>query len=259
MSDTGAADPRLSAALAAHLRRPSPAARAEVLAALAGARVFVPVHARHRPPDDDGRSTGSETLLLTLVGSAGGRALPLFLEIGQAVQFRPGARPVPLSGPEACRGALDDGAVAVLVDPPGAALAVSGAELRELAAGRVPVTGAPLSARRTAEPLRPPDASDPALLRALGEALRDEPVREARLLEGPDGLVLGVVLDAGASAAEPDPAVVVALARRVLPRVPGVELALTVVRPGGPGLPVSLPRPGLLARARRRAALRPDR
>ena len=256
MDDTGAADPRLAAALAGHAARPSASARAEVLAALVGARVFVPVTAPHRPRDAHGRSTGSETLLLTLVGSAGGRALPLFLEIGQAVAFRPGARPVPLSGPQACSGALDDGAVAVLLDPPGAALPITGAELRELAEGRVPVPGAPLSSRRTTEALTAPAAADPELLQALARALRGEPVRSARLLEGADGLVLGVVVEDGG---EPDPAVVAALALRVLTEVAAPGLAVAAVAPDGPGLPVPLRRSGLLAGRWRRGGLRPDR
>ena len=242
MGDTGAADPRLAAALAAPgVRRPG-AARAEVLAALAGARVFAAITAIGTAEHVDA-GTGlraestAEMALLTLVGSAGGRAVPLFLDAVSAVGFRPGARPVPLRGPEACRAALEDGAVAVLLDPPGTALPVTGAELRELAGGRVPVAGAALSSRLTDEPLsRPADVGTDLLVR-LADALRSEPVRAARVLQGPDGLVVGVVPDGALG-----PAALTALASRVLPRVGEPALAVAVVPPAGPGVRVPLRR-----------------
>jgi hypothetical protein len=144
---------------------------------------------------------------------------------------------VPLPGPEACAAALEDGAVAVLVDPPGAALVVTGTELRELAGGRVPVAGAPLSSSRSSHVLTAPAHADAALLRALADALHGEPVRAARLLAGPDGPVLGVVTG------EPQaPAALAALAGRVLPRAGVPELAVAEVPADGPGVPVPLRR-----------------
>lgn len=252
MSDTGSADPRLAAALVAYAATGTAASRVEALAAVAGARLFAAVTAtstaEHVEAGTGLRAESSaEMALLSLVGSAGGRAVPLFLDAGGAVAFRPGARPVPLPGPEACAAALEDGAVAVLVDPPGAALVVTGAELRELAAGRVPVGGAPLSAVRTATALTAPVDVDAGLLRVLGEALQDEPVRAARLLAGPDGPVLGVVVDAPLA-----PAQLAALAGRVLPKTGVPDLALAEVAAEGPGQPVPLPR-------RRRWSLRRGR
>ena len=252
MSDTGRADPRLAAALEAYAGTGTAAARAEALAAVAGARLFAAVTATSTAEHVDA-GTGlraestAEMALLTLVGSAGGRAVPLFLDAGAAVAFRPGARPVPLPGPEACAAALEDGAVAVLVDPPGAALVVTGTDLRELAAGRVPVPGAPLSTARTATALGAPADADGALLCGLAAALRDEPVRSARLLAGPDGPVLGVVADGALT-----PAQLAALAARVLPRAQVPDLALAEVPADGPGLPVPL-------RRRRRWSLRRGR
>ena len=242
MSDTGLADPRLAAALLAYVARGTPAARAEALAAVAGARLFAAVTAvstaEHVEAGTGLRAESTaEMALLTLVGSAGGRAVPLFLDAGAAVAFRPGARPVPLPGPEACAAALEDGAVAVLVDPPGAALVVTGADLRELAGGRVPVAGAPLSTASTTTALTPPADVDAALLSALAEALSDEPVRTARLLAGPDGPVLGVVADGSLT-----PGQLAALAARVLPRAGVAELALAQVAADGPGVPVPLRR-----------------
>jgi hypothetical protein len=251
VSDTGLADPALAAALTGWQSAPAPATRAGALAALAGARVFVAVTARstgeHLDPETGLRAeSGAQMSLLTLAGSSG-RGLPVFLDVAAVVGFADGARPVPVRAPEACAAALQDGAVAVVVDPAGAALVLTGAELAELAAGRVPVPGAALSTRTApaalAEPVQPPE---PALLAALAEGLRGEPVVAARLLDGPDGLVLGIVPD-GAY----DAGALAALAARLAPRLPA-PLDLTVVGPDGPGVPVPLPR-------RRRLPVRPSR
>ena len=267
MSDSGLPDARLAAALTIWRATTSPADRAEVLAALCGARVFVAITAtstaEHVEPGTGLRAESSaEMALLSLVGSAGGRAVPLFLDAGGPVAFRTGARPLPLPAPEACSAALQDGAVAVLLDPPGAALPLSGEELRELACGRVPIAGTALSARLTSTALHEPGEVDPALVRALSAALRDEPVRQARLLEGPDGLVLGVTPDRDADldtadldAAGLDAAGLAALAGRVLPRLRGVlppaGLDLAVVGPDAPGRVVPL-----RSASRRRGRLR---
>ena len=251
MVEDGTADARLAAALTAHAAAPTVAARTEVVAALAGARVFVAITAtstaEHVERGTGLRAESSAVMaLLSLVGSAGGRAVPLFLDAGTAVAFRAGARPVPLPAPEACGAALDDGAVAVLLDPGGAALAVSGDELTELAGGRVAITGTGLSSRRTTAGLTAPKGHHPRLTAALGRALRREPVDGARLLQGPDGLVLGVVADL-------DAAGLAALAGRVLQQVRSVlperGLDVAVVPSRGVGSPVPLRR-GLLRRGR---------
>lgn len=245
MSDTGLPDPRLAAALAAWSAAPAPATRGEVLAALVGARVFVAITASSTAVHVDAGTglraeSSAEMALLSLVGSAGGRAVPLFLDAAGPASFRDGARPVPLPAAGACGAALQDGAVAVLVDPPGAALAVTGAELAELAAGRVAISGTGLSTRRAASALTAPEAVDPDLLKALARALRREPVTSARVLQGPDGLVLGLVADL-------EPAALAAVAARLLTRVrealPPGGLDVAVVPPHGPGTTV-LPRPG---------------
>ena len=256
VGDTGGADPRLAAALARLTATPGTAARAEVLAALVGARVFAPVTARSTAEHVEEHTglraeSSAEMVLLSLVGSAGGRAVPLFVDAAGAVSFRAGARPVPLPGPDACAAALQDGAAGVLLDPPGAALALTGPELHELALGRVPVAGAPLSTARTTAPLTAPSDADPDLLARVADALQGEPVQAARLLQGPDGPVLGVVPQAPL-----DAAALAALAARVLPSVGVADLALAVVAPGGPGLAVPLRQaPGRRSWWR----LRPDR
>lgn len=247
MSDTGLADPEVVSALAAWSAGPVPATRARALAVLATARVFAAVSARstaeHVDPGTGLRAESTaEMALVTLAGSSG-RGVPVFLDVPSLTAFAEGVRPVRLTLAQACAAALDDGAVALLVDPPGAALVLTGLELTELAAGRVPVPGAALSARTTAQALTTPAEVDRQLLSALGRALRGEPVSAARLLQGPDGLVLGVV-----PRGPLDPAALAALAGRLAPRIPE-PLDLTAVPPEGPGLDVPLPR-GWLRRGR---------
>ena len=248
-ADDGFADPVLVAALAAWAGDPGPRSRARALTALAAARVFAAITARstaeHLDPGTGLRVESTAEMALVVLAGSTGRGVPVFLDVPSLLGFTDGARPVRLSAAEACRAALDDGAVALVVDPQGAALVLGGAELPELAAGRVPVAGAPLSARSTTERLRHPvDQPDPELLRRLGRALAGEPVVAARLLDGPDGPVLGVV------PREPlEPAALAALAGRIAPRL-SAPLDLAVVAPQGPGTPVPLARRWSLRRGR---------
>lgn len=235
--DTGEADPRLGAALHAWQASPGPAQRAEVLAAFVDARVFVCLAVR---------PTGGtvDMALLSVVRTDSTRLLPVFSD-GHVVQvWRREARPVPLPGAQACATARDDGAVGVLLDPSGAALFIDADELERLARGWVPVAGTGLASRRTTVALTAPSVrADTALVEALGAALVAEPVQSASLLQGPDGLVLGLVPVPGAAL---DPAALAALANRVVrrlgPSLPPDGLDVTVVPPAGPGQPVSLRR-----------------
>ena len=242
MADTGEPDARLAAALGRVRAVPvaTGADRVEVLAALVTARVFAAVTAtstaEHVEPGTGLRAESSaEMALFTLVGSAGGRAVPVFLDAAGAVGFRPGARPVARTGQEVCTAALQDGAVAVLLDPAGAAMPVGGGELTEVAAGRVPVAGAALSSRRVEHALTTPTQLDQGMLRALARALQGEPVSSARLLDGPDGPVLGLV-----PARPLDAAGLTALASRVLPRLAGRQVDVTLVPEIGPGVEVAV-------------------
>lgn len=236
-ADDGAADPRLAAALAR-------GGLAEVLAALVTARVFLPLAAQALATEESAvpglrQESSAEMSLLSLVSSRGQRALPAFLAAQDVPRWRPEARPVPVPGAQACRTVLEDGADALLLDPAGAAVPITGAALAELAAGRVPVPGAALSTRTAEVELVAGDVS-PELLAALGSALAGEAVTGARVLAGPDGPVLGVVMALA-------PTELVALAARVRGRLgaalPAGGLDLAVVPADGPGqvVPVAPP------------------
>ena len=241
MSDDGTADPRLAAALQAF--DGSPVARAEVLAALAGARLFVAITAtstaEHVEVGTGLRAESSaEMALVSMVASDGERAIPAFADTVALRHWRLDVRPVPVGAGYLARAALDDGAAAVLLDPTGAGLVVRRTELESIAAGYVPVPGADLAARRAVAELTPPTEVDPVLVQALAAALAPEHPRAARLLDGPAGPVIGI-----APRRPLDPPALAALARRVMVRLgdalPAEGLDLTVVPRTGPGHPVS--------------------
>ena len=238
MADDGLAEPALAEALAAR-------SHAHVLSALAGARVFSAVSAVATAQEVTAaglRAESTAEMAVLLLEAEGARALRVFTWVPALLAWRPDARPVALTGPEACRAALDEGARALVLDPGGPAWEVGEEEVRALSAGYVPVVGAPLATRRTEVELGPPAQPVPQdLLAALEAALAGERLRSAQVLEGPDGLVLGVsprrALDAPALAA---------LAQRVMARLgdalPPEGLDLAQVPAGGPGAALRLRR-----------------
>ena len=240
--DDGAANPVLALALRQWQADPAPAARARVLAALPGARLFVGVTATAtgREPTGLRAESGADLSVVSVVAPDGRRALVALSSLAELARWEPTLRPVALTAPRLCAGALSDGAEAVLLDPAGAHLTLSGTELAELAAGRVPVAGAPLSLHtgRLTEPHDRPPAS---FLASLARALAGEQVVSARVLDGPTGLVLGVVprrsLEAAGLAA-----LAQRLARRLGQDLPTGGLDLAVVGTDGPGVPVPLRR-----------------
>ena len=243
--DDGAPDPRLAAAVAGS--DGSAAAEGELLAALAGARVFLALAAEALATEQSTvpglrQESAAQMSLLSVVSSSGARALPAFLDGHQVQRWRPEARPVPAAGPLACQAVLEDGAQALLLDPLGAAVAVSGEPLSELAAGRVPVAGAALSTRRGQVELGEGPPAPPALLEALSRALAPEGLAAARLLRGPDGPVLAVTPREALPAHE-----LAAFAARVQGRLgadlPREGLDLAVLPDGEQGQRVVLPRP----------------
>ncbi|MBV9093906.1 MAG: SseB family protein [Streptosporangiaceae bacterium] len=138
--DRGAADPRLAATLAAYAA--GQASEHAALAALAAARLLVPVvavlaggagHADSRNRDKD-----SEMMLPTLIGRDGRPALPAFTCTEALALWRKDARPVPAEAPRVWHAAVDGGC-AVVIDVAGPVpVAVEGARLAALAAGRPP-------------------------------------------------------------------------------------------------------------------------
>ncbi len=136
--DDGAPDPVLRAALAAH--RAGDAGPVEVLAALASARLLVPVVAVVGET-----TTGSHGLLqekssdmaaVLLTGADGRTALLAFTGADSLAAWDPAARPVPVTTTTAALAAVQEGAAAVVVDVAGpASYVVAGTHLRPLAAG----------------------------------------------------------------------------------------------------------------------------
>lgn len=250
-ADRGDADPRLAAGLRS-LAAGEAGARAEVLAALVGARVFAAITAtataEHTESGTGLRAESSAEMAVVLLEAPdGSRALPVFSDLGALGRWRQDARPVPLTGAQACVAALDERAGAVVLDQ-----AVTVTELATLAAGWVPVTGSALAARHQETALRPAERPAPEdLVLALRTALAGERLVSARWLTGPEGAVLGV-----AATPELTPTELAGLAQRLVSRLgdrlPAAGLDLAQVPALGPGQE-------LLARPRRLGWLRRDR
>jgi hypothetical protein len=144
--DRGVADPRAAAALAAY--QAGQDSEQAALTALAAARLLVPViavladgTAAHSDKDSDkdrGRNgdKNSEMVLPTLIGRDGRPAVLAFTSLDALARWRPNARPVPAEADRVWRAAVADGC-AVVIDVAGPVpLAVEGARLQALAAGR---------------------------------------------------------------------------------------------------------------------------
>jgi hypothetical protein len=134
--DRGAADPLLTAALAAY--QVGQGSEQAALTALAAARLLVPVIAvlaagvaGSQQGDKD-----SEMVLPTLIGRDGRPAVLAFTGLDALVRWRPDARPMPAEADRVWRAAVADGC-AVVIDVAGPVpLAVEGARLVALAAGQ---------------------------------------------------------------------------------------------------------------------------
>jgi hypothetical protein len=138
--DDGAADPRVTAALAAYYA--GQGSEQDALTALAAARLLVPVVAV--PADDptvegDRAAEGdknSQMVLPTLIGRDGRPAVLAFTGLDTLARWRPHARPVPAESGRVWRAAVADGC-AVVIDVAGPVpVAVEGTRLAALAAGQ---------------------------------------------------------------------------------------------------------------------------
>ncbi|MBF4163056.1 SseB family protein [Nocardioides acrostichi] len=126
--DLGAADPALERALADYHRAPGADAHARVVAALASARLLVPVVAVLGESEVDAAGLvsdkSSEMAAVLLTGRDGRRALLAFSGMTPLRAWRADARPVPVTARDAARSALQEGADALVVDVAGPALLV---------------------------------------------------------------------------------------------------------------------------------------
>ncbi|HYF72191.1 MAG TPA: SseB family protein [Nocardioides sp.] len=136
--DDGSADPRLAAALAGWRRGGT--AYAEVLAALQGARLLVPVVAVLGEVELDeaglAHDKTSDMATVLLQGADGRLALLAFTGTAELAAWNPEGRPVPVTATVAARAALQDGAAALVVDVAGPTrFVVEGEDLEGLAHG----------------------------------------------------------------------------------------------------------------------------
>lgn len=136
--DDGAADPRVSAALAAWAR--GEATYADALVALQSARLLVPVVAVLGEVEYDeaglAHDKTSDMATVLLQGADGRLALLAFTGTAALTAWNPEGRPVPVLAGVAARAALQDGAAALLVDVAGPTrFVVEGDDLEGLAAG----------------------------------------------------------------------------------------------------------------------------
>jgi SseB protein N-terminal domain len=170
--DRGAADPRVTEALAAY--QAGKGSEQAALTALAGARLLVPVVAVLADGSAAESDKDSEMVLPTLIGNDGRPAVLAFTSVEALARWRRHARPVPAEAARVWRAAATDGC-AVVIDVAGPVpLAVEGARLAALAAGQ-PV---------------PPAHEDPDVRAAVEAAVAAEP------------LITGFALAAGTEAEE---------------------------------------------------------
>lgn len=136
--DTGEADVGWSQATAAYAR--DPAAYVEVLTVLGETRLLVPVVALLGESEvgADGlvRDKSSDMASVMLTGADGRVALLAFSSMAALLRWDPEARPVPVAATHAAQAALQEGAVALVVDLAGpVSVVVEGEDLAAVARG----------------------------------------------------------------------------------------------------------------------------
>lgn len=227
--DDGSADPALAAALSAYGADRGTEPR--LLAALAGARLLVPVVAIlgdvETGPDGLRREKTSDMAVPTLQAPDGRRALPAFTSTETLQRWRPDARPVAVPLQQALLAASHERADTLVIDLAGpVTYQLTGPALRALAEGRT--TADPLADPAVTDALRALLAAEPAVLVAhlapsgetdatlalglapnaptaevaqrLAQALATDEVLRARLVRGLD---LALLPPGGTSAEEP--------------------------------------------------------
>jgi hypothetical protein len=146
--DDGSADPRLAAALARHAAEGGAAgggaaeAEREVLTALAGARLLVPIVVLGEAEIDEHghkREKSSDMAVPTIEAPDGRRGLPAFTSLASLQAWRADARPAPVPTRQAIEAAWSERAEALLIDLAGPHFfELSGPAMRVLAQGRTP-------------------------------------------------------------------------------------------------------------------------
>ncbi|KUJ66583.1 hypothetical protein ACZ90_34760 [Streptomyces albus subsp. albus] len=172
--DDGSADPRLTAALAAWAADPS--AETGVLAALAQARLLVPVVAVlgevEEGPDGLRREKTSDMAVPTLQAPDGRRALLAFTSTEALARWRPDGRPVAVPLRQALEAAAHEKADTIVLDIAGpVTYQLTGPALLALAEGRTSTD--PLRDPAVAEALRAVLAAEPGVVRAHLAAAAD--------------------------------------------------------------------------------------
>lgn len=180
--DDGAVDPAVHAALTAYAA--GQCGEYTALTALARSRLLVPVVAVLTEAAESAgmrREKSAEMALPTLIGRDGRPAIIAFTSLDALARWRPDARPVPVPAARVWLAGTQD-ASAVVIDVAGPVpVAVDGARLAALAAGR-PV---------------PMPHQDPDVLAALHAVLAQEPLIVQAALTSPDQRITGGI-DPGA-------------------------------------------------------------
>jgi hypothetical protein len=236
--DDGTADPRLAAALSAYDAAPADrTAEGEVLTALRGARLLVPVVALlgevETGPEGLRREKTSDMAVPTIQAADGRRALPAFTSMESLARWRPDARPVAVPLGQALQALAHEKADTLLIDMAGPVpYALAGEALRAVADGRD--LSDPLADPAVRDVVRAAVTAEPGVVRAYLVPARDS-----------DG-TLGLVLAEGAAVREVAERVATALAgadilRGTLRR--GLDVALLPAEAKLPGEPLFIRTP----------------
>ncbi|MFD6918516.1 SseB family protein [Streptomyces virginiae] len=165
--DDGSADPRLTAALAAWSE--DRAKEPEVLAALKGARLLVPVVAVlgevETDPETGLKREKSSDMAVPTLRAGDRRALPAFTSIASLALWDPAARPVAVPLHQALAAAAHEKADTLVLDLAGpVTYQLTGSALLALAEGRT--DAGPLADPAVREAVRAAVSAEPAVLRA---------------------------------------------------------------------------------------------
>ncbi|MCX4720651.1 SseB family protein [Streptomyces virginiae] len=165
--DDGSADPRLTAALAAWSE--DRAKEPEVLAALKGARLLVPVVAVlgevETDPETGLKREKTSDMAVPTLRAGDRRALPAFSSIASLALWDPAARPVAVPLHQALAAAAHEKADTLVLDLAGpVTYQLTGSALLALAEGRT--DAGPLADPAVREAVRAAVSAEPAVLRA---------------------------------------------------------------------------------------------